>query len=404
LGTQLSAFARRGLPLALVGAVSAWFAFANSSLGDYPIDAGPAVDALAGGRVAVFLGAHPDMGPVSILLRAPLAALAGGPGLPAYQWGSFVCVLVAGLLGLYLARLAGRRGLGAPARMLLAGVCLVNPLTSAALQAGHPEEILTAALAVGAVAVASQGHSVRAGLLLGLAIASKQWALIAVLPVLMALPAGRLRAGAVAAALTLALTLPALVAHPNAYFETQRSLAVESQYVTPWSLWFPGSTATARHFPALHATVHVHYASGFVSRFSHPLIALVAVLGPLALVLRRRAFAISGADAMALLSGLMLLRCVLDPVDNLYYHAPLLLALVGWDALAAPGLPLRSLTGLVGLELLSRSAPPQLGLGEFNLLYLSLAALALLAIAASLVGRLRPRTDISPLVRRARTA
>ena len=49
---------------------------------------------------------------------------------------------------------------------------------------------------------------------------------------------------------------------------------------------------------------------------------------------------------MALLAFLALLRCALDPIDNLYYHLPLLLALVGWDASASRGLPVRALLGV----------------------------------------------------------
>ena len=49
---------------------------------------------------------------------------------------------------------------------------------------------------------------------------------------------------------------------------------------------------------------------------------------------------------MALLALLALLRCALDPVDNLYYHEPLLIALLGWDAFASRGLPWRGLVGV----------------------------------------------------------
>ena len=201
----MSANVKRCLPFAAVAGASAWIASRSVGTGDYPADAGPAIDALAHGRIADFLGANPVMGPFSILLRAPFALLGGGNELEVYRWGSFPCLLAAGLLGLYLAALARRRGAGFLAQAAIAAICLVNPLTFVALDNGHPEEILTAALAVGAVAVAAEGHSRRAALLLGLAIASKQWAVIAVLPVLMALPSARFRAGLGAAAIVFAL-------------------------------------------------------------------------------------------------------------------------------------------------------------------------------------------------------
>jgi len=372
-----------------------------SSLGDYPQDAGPAIDALANGRVADFLRAHPDMGPVSTLLRAPFAAF-GGSQLDAYRLGALACLLAVGALGLYLASIAARRGVGRLGQVLLAGACVINPLTFAALDAGHPEELLTAALAVAAVALASRGHRARAALLLGLAVATKQWAVIAVLPVLMALPAGRMRAALLAAGVAVALMLPGALAAPGDFFETQRSLAIETQYVTPWSAWYPGSNASTVHLPEIHATAHPHHASALVARFSHPLILLAALLLPLGLALRRRSLAVSGPDAMALLALLALLRCLLDPVDNLYYHAPLLLALAGWDALAARSLPYRVLLGAAVLELLSRWQTPTLDPAPFNALYLGVAGIATAALVAVLwQGKefgSRARTDVRPIL------
>jgi hypothetical protein len=48
-------------------------------------------------------------------------------------------------------------------------------------------------------------------------------------------------------------------------------------------------------------------------------------------------------DALALLALLFLLRAVLDPVNNLYYHVPFLLSLTAWEALARRGIPLASI-------------------------------------------------------------
>ena len=45
--------------------------------GDYPLDASHAVNALAHGQVAAFLGAHPVMGPFSILLQSRGSGLGG---------------------------------------------------------------------------------------------------------------------------------------------------------------------------------------------------------------------------------------------------------------------------------------------------------------------------------------
>jgi hypothetical protein len=188
-----------------------------------------------------------------------------------------------------------------------------------------------------------------------------------------------------AGAVACALLLPGVLADPADFFETQRSLAVETQYVTPWSAWYPGSAATANPVPELGTSVDVHYASDLAARLSHPLILLVAVAVPLGLAMRRRLFSLTGAEAMAVLALLMLARCVLDPVDNLYYHEPLLLALVGWDALATRGLPVRGLAAAGVLELLSRWSEPPLDPAAFNTAYLAIAAATAAAIAVALL-------------------
>ena len=63
----------------------------------------------------------------------------------------FVCVLAAGLLAVYLAMTMMRRGRPWTLWALLAAACVINPLTYQAAFYGHPEELLAAVLAVGAV-------------------------------------------------------------------------------------------------------------------------------------------------------------------------------------------------------------------------------------------------------------
>jgi len=79
-----------------------------------------------------------------------------------------------------------------------------------------------------------------------------------------------------------------------------------------------------------------------------------------------------------------LLRCVLDPVDNLYYHEPLLLALIGWDAYVSRGLPLRALLA-VGVALVFWRAWHHISdPAAFNLAYLGFAAVLGSALLSSL--------------------
>lgn len=375
------------LPLALIGIVSAWLVSSIQETADWSIDAWPAVDALAHGRVSDYLSAKAMMGPFSTLVQAPFAAIPGGGELDAYRWAAFPCVFAAGLLGLYLAGIARRRGAAPVAQIVLAALCLVNPLTFEALRDGHPEEILTAALAVAAVASASEGKRGRTAVLLGLAVASKQWAVIAILPTLMALSGSRLRVALAAGAIVVALMLPGLVAAPKTFLDVSGNATVTGRVVTPWSVWYPFATVETEvhRIDGTKLVANVREAPPLVGSLSHPLIVLLALALPFGLALRRRSFGLTGADAMALLALLALLRSFLDPVDNLYYHEPLLLALLGWDALAAPrSLPLRGLAGAAVALALGEWSSNLADVALFNAVYMGLAVAVGLAIWAVL--------------------
>jgi hypothetical protein len=161
----------------------------------------------------------------------------------------------------------------------------------------------------------------------------------------MALPARQLRVAAGAGAIAIALTLPGFLAAPADFLEMQGNAANTKQIVGPWSVWYAAAPEVTQQIDVAGETVAVQrrLLPQLVGHLSHPLIVLTALLAPLALAARRREFRLSAADAMALLALLALLRCGLDPVNNLYYHAPLLLAAVGWDALSTRGLPVRGL-------------------------------------------------------------
>ena len=101
---------------------------------------------------------------------------------------------------------------------------------------GHPEELLGAALCAGAVLAAAARPLELAGVLLGLAVANKAWALLAVGPVLLALPdaplarrssspAGRARVRAPAAARRAAERAAGRRAHTGVIFQ-------------PWQVWW----------------------------------------------------------------------------------------------------------------------------------------------------------------------
>lgn len=380
----MPSFAKKLLPYLSVGLLSAWLASLATNIGDWDSDAAPAVHALAAGDVGSYLSAKALMGPFATLVQAPFVALSGASGVTAYQWAVFPCLLAAGLTGLYLARIAGRRGASPTTQVLLAGLCLLNPLTFEALESGHPEEILTAALVVAATAAAGEKKPWRTAILLGLAVASKQWAVIAVLPALMVLPAHRVRVGVATVAVAALLTLPSLAASPSSFVDVQTQAAGTGRVVTPWSAWYPFASPRTEvfHVDGERLVAHLEDAPSPADPISHPLIVLLALTLPF-VIGWRRGLPLSPADGFALLALLALLRCVLDPVDNLYYHVPLLLALIGWDAYASRGLPLRALLG-VGVALVFWRAWHDISdPAAFNVAYLGFVALLGIALLSS---------------------
>lgn len=391
--------ARTWVPFVLVVTLAAWLASTISATGEWDTDTWPRIQALTHGNITEFFRVESMMGTFASLAQAPFAAISGGGVLVAYRWSAFACLLAAGLLGLYLAHLARRRGVPPLGQALIAGLCLVNPLTIGALEIGHPEELLTAALAVAAIATASEGHRYRAAVLLGLAVCSKQWAVIAILPVLMALPSSRVRVALVAGAIVAVLTFPALIVAPDSFSAVHGAAASTGRVVSPWSVWYPAAEVTSEHHQigSTGFTAEVHEAPPLVGSLSHPLIVFLAVGLPVALALRRGGFRLSGPDAMALLALLALFRCALDPVDNLYYHVPLLLALLGWDALDAERLPLRGLAGTAIALLFWEWSHNLSNVALFNFAYVTVAIAAGAIITLTLFARKVSLTDVRPV-------
>jgi hypothetical protein len=311
----------------------AWLGLYSFAWNDYETEAKPAFDALTRGHVLEFLRLAPAYGG-SLVERAPFALLPGlwgGGALAVYRMVALPCLLAAAVLGVWL--VAQMRAAGRPMlwRAVALGICVANPLTLQALELGHPEELLGGALCVAAVLLAARDRALWAGLALGLAIANKEWALLAVGPVLLALPSRRalcmLSAGAVAA---IVLAPLALVGSSGFVASTRGAAAPPSTIFQPWqAFWFLG-----HHGPAVHGlfgAIKPGYrtAPTWIGTISHPLILMVAVpLTALAWLRERRQ-----ADALLLLALLMLLRCVLDTWDTGYYMLPFLLALLAWESL-----------------------------------------------------------------------
>jgi hypothetical protein len=334
---------RRALLVLLVLAVAGLSLRASAAMEpglDYFADASGAIDAIVRGDLAGFFAAPPLMGSFSLVLRAPFVAAVFDSSLDTvYFAGALPCVLAAVILGLALARLLAERGQPAAVQGLAMGLAVINPITFRALHWGHPEELLGAALCVGAVLAALRERELLAGVLLGLALATKQWALIAILPTLLAAPRRRLGLLAIAGTLAAAFYLPGLLANSSAATGAAEAAAGQAPggtSTTPWSLWWP--LATLVDSPPLGER---YLAPGWVGVLSHPLIVLLPL--PLAALLWRRRDR-RPDDALLLLALLFLLRCLLDNWSNDYYHAPFFLSLLAWETVRRPGAPYLSLT------------------------------------------------------------
>ncbi len=392
---------RENTPCALAAAAGtaamAWLGLYGFAWTDYEVEARAPLGALVHGHLTEFLRLAPVYGG-SLVLRAPFALLAdlwGGGELAVYRLVALPCLLAAAALGVWLVREMRRLERPALARTLTLALCVANPLTLAALEVGHAEDLLGGALCVAAVLVAARGRALWAGVLLGAAIANKEWALLALAPVLLALPERRVRCVACAAAVAGAILSPLVLVHAGNFLaETRATSATSSSIFQPWQVWWFLGHHGARVIGTF-GRVKPGYRIGpqWTGAISHPLV--LAAMGPLAAPLwwrrrrygrsradtdaeefRRRSFVFDPAararggidqtprararralfsnthsthpiterDALLLLALLLLVRCTLDTWDTAYYALPFLLALTAWESLGPRGLPVLALT------------------------------------------------------------
>jgi hypothetical protein len=192
------------------------------------------------------------------------------------------------------------------------------------------------------VLLAIRGHTVSAAVALGLAIATKQWALVAIAPVLVAMPRHRLRVAAIGAALLALVVGPVALADPQAFADSLKSIASVESWVSATNVWWP--LAHTHHFRVFdgvaYAQVIKYTLPSSLNLIPHALIVLVGL--PIGALIAARRRPVTLDQALSMLTLLMLLRCALDPWDNAYYQVAPLVALYARDALCARGLPLAS--------------------------------------------------------------
>jgi hypothetical protein len=358
--------------------------------GDNPA---PAIDALIHGHLTALVTQQPLMGLVSLVWRAPFSAsaawLGGGPHL-AYQLGTLACLLPIFSAATWLAARARSRGQwAAAAAAILLIAC--GPLTVAAVALGHPEEVLTCLLAAGAVILAGQARPVGAGVLLGLAVGTKQWAVVAVPCVLLALSSRRVVAAALATAVAAPLVglLPLL--NPGAF--SRANQWVQGLHVAnPLSLWwlvagrYPGGGDASTHLLPLSLT------RGAAAVLALAL-ASAAILTYARRVLRRGA--LPQVDGLALLACLGLVRCVADPLPSTYYCVALVTPLALWEAGTRRRLPLLAALVSVAVDWIPKAVGAAASHGSAGLAVLNLLLLgAGVALGAHLArSAVHPRPE-----------
>jgi len=328
---------RLALPVALlIGAIL--LTWSSTATGDALVELRPSVDLLLAGHVGAFLAAAPLYGP-SVLVRAPFLFAAdalGASWVQVFLAGALACMLAPCALALVL---DGRlRALARPraTRAAVLLVCLLGPWLLRATPMGHPEETLAGALCAIAVLIALGSRSGWAGLVLGAAIACKPWALLAVGPVLLAAPERRGRLLLVAGATAFAGLAPFYLGSGAAHARgSLNGLRITPSYFHPEQLFWPLRAKVL----APGSAIPGYRGPEILAHVAHPLIVALALPLSGLFAWRLRRAAVQRRDALALLALLLLLRCVLDPWDSIYYLVPAVLALVAWEALVREGLP-----------------------------------------------------------------
>ncbi len=391
------------LSLVAVAAV-AWVTLYGFAWNDYDNEVAPAYAALVGGHVGLFLRLAPAYGG-SVILRAPFALLPGlwgGGPLAVYRAVSLPCLLAAVAFATWLVARLRARGADRMSRVAVLIVAVANPVLLPTLQVGHPEEVLGAVLCVAAVLFALADRPLWAAIFLGLAIANKEWAVLAVGPVLLALPRDRGRTLLVAAAVSVLILAPLELVGPSTFSIGARAVATQTGTIfQPWQLWwFFGSHGHLVH--GAFGAVKPGYRTPPAWLGGSPHLLIVAIALPLTVVCLARMRARS--DALLLLTLLLLLRCVLDPWDTAYYAVPFLFALLAWEVLTRDRLPLLALAASVVTWLVFEWLPGHASADGQSLVYLAcalptVAALALRLYAPAALGGVRRTTRVQALPR-----
>ncbi len=267
--------------IAVGGVVLAWLGLQDFAFTDYDVEVSAAYRSLIEGDFSAFLQQVPAYGG-SMVLRLPFSAAAaalGGGEIAVYRAVSIPGLVCIGVLAIALARCMTERGSSHGMRLLVVALCAVNPITLQALQIGHPEELMCTAFAIGALLAASRDRPLLAAVLLGLAIGTKAWAVLAIGPVLLALPGRRIFVLTIAGAITGLVMLPLLLAgSADQIVHGARQTGI---LFNPWQIWWPLGDVVNVGYDG-QPKPGARFAPAWLMQITHPLIALLVV--PLSLL------------------------------------------------------------------------------------------------------------------------
>jgi hypothetical protein len=325
--------------------ICVWHRYAR--MNDFRAEAWPAYRALEHWHLLQFVRLSPAyVG--SLVMRAPflpLAGVFGGGWKGAYFATALPCIVAPPLIGIWLSTMPRARvGSGVASRISPLVLYAANPIAIVCLGFGHAEDVLGAALCVGATVLAVRGSVGWSGVLTGLAVANKPWALVLVPVVLAVLPAGRARCAAVMAGTAAAILVPIFAVREVSLSAGSAAASFGSQtghlFLIPQLLYWAGP-------------------SSWLVQHAHVLIVVVAfACAGTWWALRGRSLPRTPepTEALLLLMLVLFLRAALDPWDNLYYQTPFLFALMAYEARRTPWL-----TALFSVALLLLVPPSVLG-------------------------------------------
>jgi hypothetical protein len=331
-------------------AVSSWalaLAFATAVLfagsrdvfwtGDFYLEVYPAYIVLMHGDVGRFFDLLPGYSGFVTVVGAPAALLTGV--LHGHETMVYRLTAIPGLIGLSAVGVAiagPLRAAGNRAWPLFLLLGAGGALTLETMRAGHPEDLLATAAAIAAVLAVRSGRITWASVLIVGAVVSKQSMVVAVLPAAMAAPRGGLRVAAAGLIGTAALVmLQTRVGGPVHGTITNTGLLFH-----PHQIWWPfGVPATPEFIEAGHGT---RMGPEWLAPLTRPMIVGMSFVVSAVWWLR------SGSernrdDVLGLLALVLLLRCMIDPWNLVYYHLPLVIALAAWEARRGRDLPVLSL-------------------------------------------------------------